>query len=56
LIKLDTSLLKQDSLIEREGIVSGDGYKLKTPYFNVEGEIIWGATAMILNEFKKLIT
>lgn len=56
LIQLDTELLKQDSLIEHEGIVSGDGYKLKTPYFNVEGEVIWGATAMILNEFKKLIT
>lgn len=56
LIQLDTALLKQDSIIEHGGIVSGDGYKLKTPYFNVEGEIIWGATAMILNEFKKLIT
>ncbi len=56
LIQLDTGLLKLDSLIEHDGIVSGEGYKLKTPYFNVEGEIIWGATAMILNEFKKLIT
>ncbi|MDZ4664007.1 MAG: CoA pyrophosphatase [Bacteroidota bacterium] len=55
LIQLDTALLKLDSLIEYDGIVSGDAYKLKTPYFNVEGEIIWGATAMILNEFKKLI-
>lgn len=56
LIQLDIELLKQDTLIEKEGIVSGEGYKLKTPYFKVEGEIIWGATAMILNEFKKLIT
>lgn len=55
LINLNTDHLKQDTLIEYDGIVSGDGYKLKTPYFKVEGEIIWGATAMILNEFKKLI-
>lgn len=28
------------------------GYKLKTPYFDVEGHIVWGATAMILSELK----
>lgn len=55
LIPLSIETLKNDAIIEKDGIVKGDGYQLKTPYFNVEGEIIWGATAMILNEFKKLI-
>lgn len=55
LIQLDLEVLKSDAIIKTEGIVHGDGYKLKTPYFEVEGNIIWGATAMILNEFKKLI-
>ena len=55
LIHLDLEVLKSDKIIQTEGIVHGDGYKLKTPYFEVEGNIIWGATAMILNEFKKLI-
>jgi 8-oxo-dGTP pyrophosphatase MutT (NUDIX family) len=55
LIHLDLEVLKNDNIIQTEGIVHGDGYKLKTPYFEVEGNIIWGATAMILNEFKKLI-
>lgn len=55
LIHLDLEVLKNDKIIQTEGIVHGDGYKLKTPYFEVEGNIIWGATAMILNEFKKLI-
>lgn len=55
LIHLNLEVLKNDSIIQTEGIVHGDGYKLKTPYFEVEGQIIWGATAMILNEFKKLI-
>jgi 8-oxo-dGTP pyrophosphatase MutT (NUDIX family) len=55
LIQLNLDVLKSDAIVESEGIVHGDGYKLKTPYFNVEGNIVWGATAMILNEFKKLI-
>ncbi|OEK04171.1 NUDIX hydrolase [Roseivirga misakiensis] len=25
-------------------------YKIDSPYFNVEGEVVWGATAMILSE------
>ncbi len=55
LIELDIDLLKSDEIVVTEGIVNGDGYQLKTPYFNVRGEIVWGATAMILNEFRKLI-
>lgn len=31
------------------------GIKIKTPYFNVQGKILWGATAMILSEFKSLL-
>lgn len=56
LLSLRIDLLKEDSIAKEGGIVSGEGYKLKTPYFSVEGEMIWGATAMILNEFKALIT
>lgn len=28
------------------------GLKVKTPYFDVQGKVLWGATAMIMNEFK----
>jgi 8-oxo-dGTP pyrophosphatase MutT (NUDIX family) len=56
LMFLDTKLLKQERIIKEGEIVSGEGYKLKTPYFDVEGEMVWGATAMILSEFKALIT
>jgi hypothetical protein len=28
------------------------GLKLKTPYFDVHGKVLWGATAMMLNELK----
>ncbi len=55
LIQLDLESLKNESVIEKNGTINVNGQKLKTPYFNIEGQIIWGATAMILNEFKKLI-
>lgn len=32
------------------------GMKVKVPYFDLNGEVVWGATAMILNEFKELLT
>jgi hypothetical protein len=28
------------------------GLKIKTPYFDIQGKILWGATAMIMNELK----
>jgi 8-oxo-dGTP pyrophosphatase MutT (NUDIX family) len=32
--------------------VNGKGFSLEnTPYFNVNGKVVWGATAMILSEF-----
>lgn len=33
----------------------GRGFQLDTPYFSVEDEIVWGATAMILGEFIQLL-
>jgi 8-oxo-dGTP pyrophosphatase MutT (NUDIX family) len=28
------------------------GLKIKTPYFDIQGKVLWGATAMMLNELK----
>lgn len=30
------------------------GIKVKTPYFDVKGKVLWGATAMMLNELKAI--
>ena len=45
-------LLRQDRL-EKELLVRG--YDIKAPYFEVENQVVWGATAMILNEFLALV-
>lgn len=31
------------------------GFEIEAPYFDVDGNIVWGATAMILSEFKALL-
>jgi hypothetical protein len=37
-------------------IAIGQGIKIKdVPYFDVEGRVVWGATAMIMNEFLELL-
>ena len=34
----------------------GQGIKIKdVPYFDVEGRVVWGATAMIMNEFLEML-
>lgn len=55
LLELNLSDLKSPDLIKQTVVEPAPGYKLKTPYFDVRGKIVWGATAMILNEFKKLL-
>jgi len=55
LLELKLSDLKNPALIKQTVIEPTPGYKIKTPYFDVRGKIVWGATAMILNEFKKLL-
>lgn len=44
-----------DHKIRKIGSVKFDsGIKLETPYFDIDQEMVWGATAMILGEFMHL--
>jgi len=47
-------LFKQENRIQKK-ITVGSGIKIKTPCFDFDGHIVWGATAMILSEFSQLI-
>ena len=55
LIDLNLLDLLDDTLVKTTTIELSNGYKLKAPYFSVQGKILWGATAMMLNELKFLI-
>lgn len=55
LVELNINDLKDPGLVKETYVEPAPGMKIKTPYFDVQGHIVWGATAMILNEFKQLL-
>lgn len=55
LIEVPVSHLIEESTVKHTVITFSNGYKLNTPYFDVEGRIVWGATAMMLSELKSII-
>jgi 8-oxo-dGTP pyrophosphatase MutT (NUDIX family) len=47
-------LIKDDAVFVTEILASGQ-YKMQAPHFKIEDEIVWGATAMMLNEFRVVL-
>lgn len=47
-------LLRDDAVQTREILAAGK-FAMQAPHFEVEGEIVWGATAMMLNEFRAVL-
>jgi hypothetical protein len=47
-------LVRPDA-VSVEEIVAAGRYRMNAPHFKVEGEIVWGATAMMLNEFRVIV-
>lgn len=41
--------------ISEKVIASGNGYQIKTPYYEIEGLTVWGATAMMISELNFLV-
>jgi 8-oxo-dGTP pyrophosphatase MutT (NUDIX family) len=46
-------LLDENNLVQKE--ISAGGFLFSAPSFDINGTTIWGATAMILNEFKAIL-
>lgn len=47
-------LLGQQAIQEKEILAAGR-FRMQAPHFQIENEIVWGATAMMLNEFRVLL-
>ncbi len=45
----------QSSSLKEGNIPVGNGYKIRAPYFDVQGHVVWGATAMIINEMMEIV-
>ena len=50
-----SNVLNKEIEIIRKSGKANEVIKLETPYFDLEGEVLWGATAMILSELKELM-
>lgn len=55
-IEMPLSLIFEEKTIKEGLIELSTGFKVKAPYFDVYGNIVWGATAMILSELKDIVT
>ncbi len=55
IIPLDLDFLMDETKVKEKEIRLSSGQSIRTPYFTIEGEIVWGATAMILSELKSLL-
>ena len=49
-----SDLIKDDAVVTTEILAAGQ-YRMQAPHFIVEDEIVWGATAMMLNEFRMIL-
>ncbi len=59
IIEAPVSLLADPSVIKREirvRMVKGQSIDVDVPYFDIDGEKVWGATAMVLAEFCAILT
>jgi 8-oxo-dGTP pyrophosphatase MutT (NUDIX family) len=55
IIQADLSELINDSAIKESEILAAGLYRMIAPHFFIDEEIVWGATAMMLNEFRAII-
>lgn len=49
-IQTELPLLFSPEIKKRKVLALGPNLNLDTPYFEIDGEVVWGATAMILSE------
>ncbi len=50
-----SSLLRDDAIQTKE-ILAAKTYRLMAPHFLIENEVVWGATAMMLNELRTILS
>jgi 8-oxo-dGTP pyrophosphatase MutT (NUDIX family) len=55
IIETSVSELLDEGIIKTRMIKTSLGLEIKAPYYDVQGHIVWGATAMILSEFLDIV-
>ncbi len=55
IVEMNLEKIMDEKLIHEKNMKLSSGISALTPYFDLEGLVVWGATAMILNEFKSVL-
>ena len=55
IIQTELPLLFSSEIRKRKTLNLSQDLKLDTPYFDIDGEVVWGATAMILSELIQVL-
>jgi len=55
IISADIMDIVAEGAIRKKEILAAGKYQMMAPHFEIEGEVVWGATAMILNEFRHVM-
>ncbi len=59
IIEAPVNVLSDSTVVKREirtRVVKGQSIDVDVPYFDIDGEKVWGATAMVLAEFCAILT
>lgn len=55
LLEIDLLNLLYEPVIEQLKIVTRDGLEIEAPAYMMDGNVIWGATAMIISELREIV-
>ncbi|MBP6531756.1 MAG: CoA pyrophosphatase [Bacteroidia bacterium] len=55
IIETDLESVMDERLVSEKIIKLSNGMEINTPFFNIQNQTVWGATAMILSEMKSLL-
>ena len=44
-----------ENAVKQKEILAAGKYRMIAPHFEIEQEVVWGATAMMLNEFRIIL-
>lgn len=55
IITIDLFGLSEEGIVCEKTITHSNGFKLKTPCYEIEGLTVWGATAMIISELNEVV-
>jgi 8-oxo-dGTP pyrophosphatase MutT (NUDIX family) len=55
IIEVNLDYLLDESRISEKEIILSSGLQLRTPYYDLNGKTVWGATAMMISEFAQIL-